>query len=339
MKFTVRSQLTTALVIFAMAAPPVHAQSGPPPLDPAIAAAIKAAPASGNVYSVNGETTFTGRVLKADTITFASGSTLLMSNLSVPWIAIVARKLQIAAPDERFTIITASSNQLPSPAFPIAKLGPAASGNGGSPTNAGGRGANGAAGQTGNPGSVGASGPVIYLIADDILTQPNAPRPTYMDMLVVGRGGDGGNGGPGQPGQDGGSGGSGGPARWNGFTCDGGAGDGGPGGAGGAGGNGGAAGRGGNGSVVVLAGPEPVLNMLSFGRFNTLPGKAGQPGQAAAGGNGGAGGPRGERRGGCGGGTPGPNGPGGGSGLAGLVAASGTRGIIKTASVSAASLF
>lgn len=320
-------------------APGGLAQPVPPPLDPAIAAAIKAAPSQGNIFSIPGQATFAGQVLKADTITFASNSQLELTNLQVPWIAIVARRLQIAAPEERFTIVSAAGDVIPPAAAVLLPRPPASAGNSGSPTNPGGTGANGSQGQRGVNGALGKSGPVIYLIANDVLTQPNAPRPTYIDMMVSARGSDGGAGGNGQPGQRGGVGGSGGPSRWNGISCDGGAGNGGKGGDGGRGGDGGDAGRGGNGSQIVLGGPGAVLEILSFGRFNLLPGKAGAPGSGASGGLGGSGGPRGAHTGNCGGGNPGKSGSAGNRGFSGTAAMPGTKGIIRTVSVDADTLF
>ena len=332
-------KLASASALIFLSAPAVSQPAPPPALDPAIAARIKAAPSQGSVYSVLSNTQFTGQVLKADTITFSTNSLLELTESSFPWIAIVARSFRVAGPDERFTIITSTSSINPAVQLPIPKSGAAGQGNSGSSASDGGPGANGSSGSTGRSGSRGVSSPVIYILTDDIITQPGAPKPKYIDMLVKARGSDGGDGGRGQPGQDGGQGGSGGPSEWNGIYCNAGAGSGGRGGNGGLGGNGGRGGDGGNGSNVYLGGPAPVLNILSFGGFNTLPGKSGVGGAASPGGNGGPGGPRGSHNGGCGGGGDGPGGPGAGYGSSGSSGANGAKGIIKTVSITLADLF
>ncbi|MBS0255188.1 MAG: hypothetical protein JSS36_08275 [Proteobacteria bacterium] len=334
--FAASMALALPALALAQAGPP----PAPPPLNPAIAAAIKAAPSQGSVYTVLSDTQFPGAVLKADTITFTSDSQLLMNAQGRGWIAIVARRLQIGAPQQRFTIVTAASNAIAGNGGPIAKAGAAPGGNSGSPASDGSPGSNGADGQTGNAGGHGANSPTIFILAGEIITQPGAPKPNYIDMAVVARGGDGGSGGAGQDGQDGGAGGSGGPARDNGiFGCAAGAGSGGRGGNGGRGGTGGTAGTGGDGSPVVLGGGKQAVDLLSFGRFNTLPGRAGRAGYGGMGGRGGEGGPRGEWRGSCHGGNGGPGGAPGSSGATGASAPDGKRGAITNTSVDVNTLF
>jgi hypothetical protein len=84
---------------------PVGAQSRDTRALPgAIVAALKAAPTQGDLVSIT-NTDFSGQVLKADTISFASKSRLRFTGKQ-PFVAVVARRILISAPVEGFTIVT-----------------------------------------------------------------------------------------------------------------------------------------------------------------------------------------------------------------------------------------
>lgn len=272
-----------------------------------VLAEIKAASLHGDVVSVTAQAyVFSGNVLKANTITFASGGYLLLDKLVGPWIAVVAKTIKFAAPEERAYVVQPTSTVFPVAGSPHPSLGQAGQGNHGGSTKAGGAGGPGAPGTIGNLGLSGPPVPTLYLVAESILTQPGNVPPDFIDLYLDCRGIDGAAGGPGQNGQVGGVGGSGGPADWNGVYCEGGAGDGGPGGSAGAGGTGGPGGNGSNGGAVFYAGSAAAINLLEFSKVNNLQGRRGAGGAAGNNGSPGAGGPRGERRGDCDGGVQGP---------------------------------
>lgn len=277
-----------------------------------VIAAIKAAPKTGDVVAVNTEPyRFTQRVLKVETLTFSPGGTLMFDGAAVvePWLAVVAKTFKFAASEEKGTIAISKNGVGPRHGLPHPPLGTAAQGNSGPPTQAGGPGVGGAEGQRGAWGSSGEPIPKLYVIAHSILTQPGNTAPDAIDLTIDVHGIDGGNGGRGQDGQNGGAGGSGGPGRWNGLTCDGGAGDGGPGGAGGPAGDGGPGGNAGNGGDVVFGGSVEAIHLLEYSRVVNHPGSKGKGAAAGVNGVPGPGGPRGSNPGGCQGGISGPGGP------------------------------
>lgn len=303
---------------------------------------IKAAPTQGDLVAVSEDAPyeFHGKILKVKTLTLGPRGRLILTALTEPWLAIVAQTIKISAQDERAFVMLPTDRFVPATGSSHPPLGDAAAGGMGSPTRAGSAGAAGIDGLKGNNGTVGHSVPHLYLFADSVVRQDDNAPPDFVDLYFFSKGVDGGNGGKGQNGQNGGTGGGGGPARWNGISCDGGAGHGAPGGSAGGGGEGGDGGNGSNGGDITLGGSTQAINLLEFSKINALPGRGGYSGMAGANGAPGTGGPRGERRGGCGGGN---SGSGGAASTAipvnGNLGVDGQRGKVFTTEISLATLF
>lgn len=272
-----------------------------------IIAELKAAPNQGGIYNVNGDKTFSGKILKADTITFNSKSKLRLTG-SYPYVAVVARRILVGAPDEQFSIVASPGRaayvQSPKPPHP----GKARSGNSGSPKSNGENGAHGVNGVDGSNGLNGRSAPTLYIIANVIQRQDGTVPPTFADVSLDTQGQNGEAGQDGQDGQHGGNGGSGGPSVSGLFGCEGGAGSGGNGGNGGAGGRGGNGGNGGRGGDIYYGGSDAVMDLFSFASTITFGGKGGAAGSHGMNGDPGIHGPRGPHTGNCGGGADGQDG-------------------------------
>lgn len=277
-----------------------------------VLAAITAARPTADVFPVDrNDITFSGPILKVNTIVFQPGSRLVLTNRTQPWIAVVARTIKFAAPDEVAQIVIPPNNTVDNPAIEHPLLEVAAPGAKGRPGEVGGRGADGASGLPGADGPNGPAVPSLYLIADSIQTQTGAGTPSYISLTILNRGRYGTEGGRGQDGQGGGSGGDGGNGVWSDsrLSCVTAARSGGPGGAGGAGGNGGRGGRGGDGGLVHFAGSSQAVDLFEFAQVKNLPGPPGLGANGGENGKPGRGGDRGSRPGGCTGGSRGPDGP------------------------------
>lgn len=310
-------------------------------IPPDVLAEIKAAPTQGDVIPVTQASyPFSGQILKAQTLTFESGGRLILEQLGAPWLAIVAKTIKFAAPEERAAIVLPTSSVFNAPAPSHPSLGQAGQGDHGGAAKAGGQGHTGANGASGYPGTHGQPVPTLYILADEILTQPGNVPPDFVDLYIEVRGIDGSSGGIGQSGQTGGVGGSGGPSDWNGFYCEAGAGDGGRGGTAGAGGNGGSGGNGSNGGTVFYGGSSAAVNLFEYSKVNNLQGRGGSGGLSGSNGNPGSGGPRGEHRGDCEGGVQGASGSSSPAApQPGAPGTDGQRGLVFKGSVAVGGLF
>lgn len=278
-------------------------------IDPAIAAAIKAATKYGDVYSVSQRNQeFDGQILKVDTLTFQADTDLVITKAGLGWVAIVAKSIQFTEPNSRNRIIFLpnwvpsrySAPDQPTPPPQTAKSGTGGRGTDGSP------GWGGAAGHTGDHAP---QTPVIYLFAEKIVNKTNSPVPEAFNLGFDIRGLSGGDGGNGGVGSDGGRGGDGGDGDYHSIDkypfdsgCKSSAGAGGFGGLGGIGGNGGAGGNGSNGATIYWVGPLKVLESLRYSRTMNQPGLGGGGGISGASGKTGQFGARGSHPGTCGGG-------------------------------------
>jgi hypothetical protein len=180
-----------------------------------VEAAIKAAVKTGDVYSVTEDRQlFDGQILKVDILTFQERTVLVMTNFDVPWIAIVAKKLQFVDPTKNNAISTEAAwgpVRYNPPDAPIAppkggKAGECRDGPAGSP---------GSPGISGHSGDAGPRPPKIYLIVGNIVNQFNRPLPESLNFIFDARGYSGSHGGDGGRGGNGGEGGDGGPADWD----------------------------------------------------------------------------------------------------------------------------
>lgn len=299
---------TTFLILLASLISPAELHAAEQ-IDPTIAAAIRAAPKYGDVYSVSQSSQqFDGQILKVDVITFQPDTDLVITQAGVGWVAIVAKSIQFAEPEARNRIMYLpewTPSRYPIPDQPAAPPQTAKSGTG-------------ARGTLGTPGWGGAAGhggdnapitPVIYVIAEKIVNKFNSPVPQAFNLGFDVRGlpgGDGGNGGKGSTGGRGGDGGDGDYHSLDKYPFDSGcktsAGPGGLGGVGGPGGAGGAGGSGSNGATLYWVGPAKVLESLRYSRTYNTKGLGGQGGVSGASGKTGEFGARGSHPGTCSGG-------------------------------------
>lgn len=265
---------------------------------------VKKAAKTGDVVSITSKGySFNGQVLKADVITFDSGGNLELTGLRFPFLAIAAKEIKFADPDERAYIKLPTDKVIPSDGSPHPGMPKAATGNHGNPTQNGGNGTAGKDGKKGYPPTDGMLVPTLYLFADKITVQPGGTIPNAIKLHIFCNGVDGGKGGNGQRGQDGGDGGNGGPSKWNGLWCEGGAGSGGNGGNGGLGGPGHPGGNGSNGGNVFYCGSADAIDTFHYSKVYNMPGYKGEGGINGKNGIGGNAGARGAHTGGCSGGT------------------------------------
>ena len=275
-----------------------------PDIPKEVAAAIKAAPAIKAVIPITGSESFGDQIIKADEIQFDSGAHLVFTNLSAPWIAIVAHRFKFRDP---FAYSFIERNM---------SVRAGADGGTGSP---GARGADdlgetnrrGNDGHPGGPGGPGGGGttvqlPTLYIIAEQLLDNANKEIPAgILNLAVLIRGIDGGSGGVGGKGGDGGHAGNGKEGATSAFDCKDGPGPGGNGGTAGVGGHGGAGGNGGNGGTVFFVALQPASDAFSYSRVNNQYGAPGNVGRGGPPGSPGGGGGGAGRNGWCG-----PSGPG-----------------------------
>ena len=274
--------------------------------------AIVNAPITSSVYSVSQpQQLFSGQILKADVLTFQAGTQLLLTNFSVPWVAVVAKSLQFVNPQSSNALIL-NTNWNPTRYSPPTP--PASPGKSPKPGQCGGNGpagAVGAHGVQGHDGDPGPTVPVVYLIVGSLVDQNNAPIPQTINFIFDVRGYSGGDGGDGGPGAKGGTGADGGDSefKWDPFPdCKCGAGSGGPGGVGGMGGPGGIGGDASAGGSMLWDAPQTVLSSLYWSRVFNQGMAAGLGGYSGPSGPSGDSGARGSWQGTCqGGGSPAPN--------------------------------
>lgn len=309
----------------------------------AVLAEISATPQTAQIYPIDKEVVrFAGKVLKVDTLVFRPGCKLLLMDNKQPWLAVVARTIKFAAPDEVGEIGVLPDDSVVPPLEHPWPVPPAASGQKGGKGQNGTPGADGANGLRGVNGADGPTVPALYLLADSIEAQPGGGIPDFISLRIWSRGRYGAEGGTGQDGQSGGTGGDGGNGVWSNsrFQCTTTPRSGGPGGAAGTAGDGGNGGRGGDGMLVHFGGSNQALNLFEYAKVNNFAGEPGLPGRAGLNGSPGAGGDRGSRPGQCTGGSRGPNGaPALGVPKDGQVGASGNRGAILKQVLSVAGLF
>ena len=330
------------LLATSLLATPVLAQDAPPISKPSLDAALPAEVRAmlnnevkvETLFAVDGSETFDGDVLKADVISFARNSELVLRKTDAPVILIAARDVKFPDADASYRI---RFDDLAAP--------------GGSDGLDGARGANGD-GETnfkGHPGTSGAPGragqtgasrslPTVYLLVGRFSVGDD-PSPSLINLAFKFRGttgGDGGRGGSGGRGGDGARGhkGSDGP-----FNCKHGAGEGGRGGDGGKGGAGGNGGRGGDGASLVFVstptgtsqfGYTAIMNQGGYGGNSGVPGRAGDPGDGGPGGHGSTF---------CGGGKGGPSGSRPAAATPGVDGARGNKGTVTMYSVPVLDLF
>ncbi len=286
------------LLVSTLLAVPCSAQDEVPLTRPSIDAALPAevrqvlagVTSVQSLFPVNGSEPFAGTVLKADVISFAPGSELVLQNSTAPFIIISARDVKFPDAQSSYRIRFVDV--------------PAADGADGSdgPAGANGQGESNFTGRPGASGSAGAAGttgtthalPHLYLVVDHFSVANDAkPRSINLSLKLRGvAGGDGGRGGAGGDGGDGAEGHKGSDGL---FDCKHGGGDGGRGGDGGAGGPGGAGGQGGDGAALTVIstshgigqfGYAAILNQGGSGGGNGTSGRAGRAGYGGPGGHG-----------------------------------------------------
>lgn len=259
-------------------------------LPPEIAAAIKSAPLTQSLIPISGTEKFSQQIIKADEISFAEGSRLVLTNLNAPWVVVAARRIKFAKPESYSTLLRDPSIQ----SAAAGAVGTTGARGADHPGETGRRGNDGYPGGPGGPGGNGQTMklPIVYLVVGDIRDPKGSVPPGLLSLVVNLRGVDGGDGGIGGAGGGGGNAGNGKEGAAGPFDCREGGGPGGTGGAAGPGGSGGNAGAGGNGADLVLVVTQKAYDVLSYARINNVGGAAGQPGRAGnpgKPGNGGAG--------------------------------------------------
>src|SRR5262249_39979493 len=146
-------------------------------------------------------------------VSFQAASSLVLTNFTVPFIAVVAKTVKFVDPRTNNGIITEENwsptrYQPPNPPSPPGKAGS------GGDCNAGGTGAHGFPGLPGHPGDSAPRVPRVYLIAGKLVDQNDVPLPQALNFTFDIRGYPGGDGGNGGQGSTGGAGGDGGTSQW-----------------------------------------------------------------------------------------------------------------------------
>lgn len=262
-------------------------------------------------YVVSGVQVYSDVILQATTLTFNSGSTLLLAPSpekgSGPptTLTIIAQEIVLNGN----ATITYNFNGMPAPGYDPGNRQPpntstASNGSGGfSPSGAGSfpqaeNGGDGGPGMTGAAGLAGADAPEIEIFVGTVKQTGSATLTINVKGQDGGRGGNGGNGGPGGNGQQGAA--STTSSSWyDNSKCTQIAGKGGNGGAGGDCGYPGRGGRGGNGGIVNVFALAPSLPLVQAWNYLTSGGKGGAAGNHGNPGTGGKGGPEGTVNGPC----------------------------------------
>lgn len=293
-------------------------------LPPDVQALLAAGGQRQTLFPVQGKEEWNGTVLKADIISFAPGSELVIKNVTAPAIVIAAREIQFSDESAAYAIRF----------DPDVVVDPGSDGADGPDGGDG----SGESNYTGNPGASGAPGgagtagatrslPHVYIIADHYAVAGHGD-PKIVNLALRMRGLPGGDGGRGGAGGNGGYG-----AQGHGGTdglgfCRHGGGNGGRGGDGGAGGNGGAGGPGGGGADITFVSTRQGLVQFSYAAILNQGGLGGSGGDRGRGGRAGGGGQMGHGSHFCGGGHGGPSGNAGPAGTDGANGTSGGKGSV-----------
>jgi hypothetical protein len=258
-----------------------------------------------SAVTVTGVMVYSEVILQATTLTFNSGSTLLLAPSASrgggppTTLTIIANEIDINGP----ATIIYNFDGAPAPAYDPGtpkppQMGTAANGSDGFSASGTGsfpqaaNGGDGGPGMTGAKGIAGVDAPEIQIFVGLVKQMPSA-------MLTINvKGQDGGSGGSGGSGGKGGNGQEGSPSTtssswYDNSQCTQGAGKGGNGGAGGDAGFPGRGGAGGNGGIVNVFTLAPSLPIVQAWTYIVAPGKGGAPGNPGKPGNGGTGGPAG----------------------------------------------
>lgn len=253
-------------------------------------------------FTVSGVTVYSQIVLQATTLTFNSGSTLLLAPSKdmggfPTTLTIIAQEIDINGP----ATIIYDFDGMPSPGYDpgnpaIPQTGTSGNGFGGSSSGGVGsfpqadNGGDGGPGGKGANGTAGINAPELQIFAGVVNQVSGGGLTINLKGQDGGRGGNGGNGGPGGSGQ-GGSASTTSSSWYDNSQCTQGAGKGGNGGAGGDAGPPGKGGGGGNGGIVnvfTLAASLPIAKGWTYIVLGGQGGKPGTPGQPGSGGSGGA---------------------------------------------------
>lgn len=315
---------------------PVQAQDEVPVSRPSLDAALPpevrqllaGATSVQSLFPVNGSEPFAGSVLKADVISFATGSELVLQDTGAPFIVIAARDVKFPDAQSSYRIRFAAVQAADGSDGPDGARGD----NGQGEVNFTGRpGATGAASQPGGTGTT-RTLPHVYFVVDhfSVASDPK-PRSISLSMKLRGiTGGDGGRGGAGGDGGDGAEGHKGSDGFMN---CKHGGGDGGRGGDGGSGGPGGTGGVGGDGAALTFVSTPLGINQFGYVSILNQGGSGGGNGTAGRGGRPGDGGHGGHGNHFCGGGHGGPPGSQPTAATDGLDGARGQKGTVELISV------
>lgn len=262
-------------------------------------------------FVVTGVQVYSDVVLQTTTLTFNSGSTLLLAPSpdkggGLPTaLTIIAKEIVLNGN----AIITYNFNGMPAPGYDPGNPEPpntttASNGPSGfSPSGIGSfpqaeNGGDGGPGMTGQNGLAGADAPEIQIFVGSVKQSGSANLTVNVKGQDGGKGGNGGNGGSGGNGQEGSA--STTSSSWyDNSQCTQIAGKGGNGGAGGDCGYPGKGGKGGNGGIVNVFALAASLPIVQAWNYNTKPGKGGAPGNPGSPGSGGMGGPQGTVNGPC----------------------------------------
>ena len=254
------------------------------------------------IFPINQNERINSQILKADEFVFQPGASLTFTDISFPYIVVIAKKWKFVDISQSFSIgfdrtIQAYDGR-------DGQSGRNGQNGQGEVNRRGNDGQNGENGQDGENGGF-LTVPHIYLIAEEFICNDVNQDIDRLKFVLDFRGIEGGDGGDGGNGGNGGQGADGKEGATQMFDCHEGAGQGGTGGTSGAGGKGGDAGRGTDGSTIYLIGKENVSEILSYSKINNYggrsgrSGRSGRPGKSGKPGNGGGG------RGWC---SPGPRG-------------------------------
>lgn len=264
-------------------AQPAPTSEAAEPIPPEVASALAATPVRTGIFAVSGNVTYEGQVLKVDELVLQSGSYLEFTNTSLPWVAIIAKRIRFINPSEQVTIGWGSAR-----ATEVGSSGSAGRTGG----RRRGRGADGRPGGRGTDGGPGQSTktPDVYIYAGSVEVTGQAGPLSLPNLRLQFTGFQGGPGGVGGDGGRGGNGRNGRDSKSNTFDCKRGAQGGGDGGAGGPGGSGGNGAPGSDGPLITIVASQSSADLLTSGELLTAGGAGGLGGAGGKGGRGGSGG-------------------------------------------------
>ncbi|MBA1139307.1 hypothetical protein [Mesorhizobium neociceri] len=269
--------------------------------------AVKATPTVQAVLPIHNSETFAQQVIKADDIVFDAGAHMVFTNLTAPWVAIVAHRIKFRDPFG-YSFIERDMGVQAGAAGQDGDAGAKGADDFGERNRRGNDGHPGGAGGSGGPGET-IQLPIVYIIAEKLLDDHDKEIPAgILNLAVLVRGIDGGTGGSGGRGGNGGHAGNGKQGATSLFDCKEGPGPGGNGGTSGPGGKGGPAGNGGSGATVIFVSLPTGGETFSYARVNNQGGLPGLVGRGGAPGTPGPGGGGAGRNGFCGSSGPGSSG-------------------------------